>query len=122
MEKKINILGEDIVVRFNMAVQLAYEEITDNPFNVQDMTRKKAQTALFIATILTNNPETKITMDRIMTEATGEDITKLDTALGEAIAEWYHLPRQVEKLIEEDNEKAKKRKTTSKRKEEKQKH
>lgn len=121
MEKKINILGEDIVVRFNMAVQLAYEEITGNAFNVQDMTMKKAQMALFIATILTNNPDTGITMERMMTEATSDDITKLDNALGDVIAEWYHLPRQVEKAIDEDNEKAKKRQTR-KGKDAKQKH
>lgn len=121
MEKKINILGEDIVVRYNMAVQLAYEEITGNSFSIQDMSRKTSQMALFIAAILTNNPETNITMERMMTEATNDDFAKLDTAMGELIAEWYHLPDQVEKAIKEDNEKAKKRQAR-KGKDAKQKH
>lgn len=122
MEKNIEILGEQIILRFNMAVQLAYEEITGRPFTVQEMTMKKAQMALFIAAIITNNPETGITMDRLLTEATGDDITKLDTAMGEIISEWYHLPDRVVEVLEEDNEKAAKRARNKKGKDEKQKH
>lgn len=122
MEKNIEILGEQIILRFNMAVQLAYEEITGRPFTVQEMTMKKAQMALFIAAIITNNPETGITMDRLLTEAAGDDITKLDTAMGEIISEWYHLPDRVVEVLEEDNEKAAKRARNKKGKDEKQKH
>ena len=37
MEKKITILGEEIAIAFNMAVEMAYERITGNPFKLEDL-------------------------------------------------------------------------------------
>lgn len=115
MEKKINILGEDIVLRFNMAVQLSYEEVTGEAFIVQNITTRKAQAALYIAAIITNNPETGITLERLMKEAKSPDFQALDMAMGELISDWYNLPKAVADVIEEDSKKAEAKNTQAKK-------
>ena len=57
MEKKITVKGEEITIKFNMAVECAYEEITSRPFNLQDFKEKKLLVTLFFSTILANNPD-----------------------------------------------------------------
>ncbi len=122
MEKKIKILGEEIVLRFNMAVQLAYEEITGEAFTLSGISGQKGQVALFIAAIVTNNPDCKITLERLVTEAKADDIKAMDTAMGELISDWYNLPKMVKDTIEEDASKAEKRKRSQKGKEKTKKH
>lgn len=91
-EKKITILGEEVVIRFNMAVEIAYEEIVDAPFNAASLQRQKDCLALGIAAIITCNPDTKITMERLLTEATGSEMTALNNALAESMKEWFEVP------------------------------
>ena len=56
--KKVTIKGEEITIKFNMAVECAYEQITSRPFNLQDFKEKKLLVTLFFSTILANNPDT----------------------------------------------------------------
>lgn len=116
MEKRIKILGEDVVLRFNMAVQLSYEEITGVPFSLNDMVMKRSQIALYMAAIIVNNPDTLITADRLMTEARVDDINALDSAMGELMSDWYNLPKAVADVIEEDNKKVARKKGGKKEK------
>lgn len=92
MEKKLKIMGEKVVIRFNMAVALAYEEITDKPFNLDDLKFKKNLMALYMAAIIANNKETKITFEKLLTDATIDEINALETALVEATRAWYKVP------------------------------
>lgn len=109
MEKRIKLLNEDIVLRFNMAVQLAFTDVTGEDFSLDAIGNRKAQIGLFMAAILVNNPDTAITLDRLMTEAKSDDFNTLDTAMGELISDWYDLPKRVADLITEDDKKSTKR-------------
>ena len=92
MEKKLKIMGEKVVIRFNMSVAMAYEEITEKPFNLDDLKFKKYLMALFMAAIIANNKETKITFDKLRTDASIDEINALEAALVEATRAWYKVP------------------------------
>lgn len=101
-KKRIAILGEEVNVRFNMAVQLAYEEMLDEPFDLSSLTHRKQQVALYLAVIIANNPDTAITYDRFTHEATACEVNALDAAIGEAMATWFNIPKVLaDKIMEE---------------------
>lgn len=95
MDKKINILGEEITIRFNMAVEIAYEEIAGKPFSLEELESQKNSVALYMAAIITNNLETSITFDRLITEARGEEITTLGAAVVDCMKDWMAIPSVV---------------------------
>lgn len=92
MEKIVKILGEEVPVKFCVAVQIAYEEITGAAFSFDGLSKMKNSVALSMAMIVTNKPETKITIDRLMTEANGKETSELTTAIVESMKAWYGLP------------------------------
>lgn len=77
---------------FNMAVELAYEEITDTPFNVADLKKQRNSLALCLASLVVADPATDVTVERLLHEATGQEIAELTKAVGEAMAEWLAIP------------------------------
>lgn len=91
-EKKITILGEEITIKFNMAVELAYEEIAQKPFDLKELKSQKESLALYIAAIITSNPDSKITFERLVNEATGPEIALLQKTVIEAMTEWLQIP------------------------------
>lgn len=107
-EKKINLLGEEVTIRFNMAVEIAYEEITDTPFSASSLTRQKDCLALGMAAIVTNKPDTKITLDKLLHEASGKEMAELNSALAETMSAWFEIPKVMEKESEADSQEAKK--------------
>lgn len=92
MEKKIKFLGEEITIRFNMAVELAYEEIAEKPFNLKDLDSQKNSVALYMAAIIANNPDTQITFERVITEATAAEIGNIASATIECMTDWLKVP------------------------------
>ena len=111
-EKKVTVLGEELDIRFNMAVEIAYEEIANEPFNVQSLERQKNIVALCMATIIANNPETKITAERFIREVASDEYNTLVSAVIEAMTEWMKIPSVIpqEKPSEEETEAAEKEK------------
>ena len=101
MEKKVTIKGEEITIKFNMAVECAYEQITSRPFNLQDFKEKKLLVTLFFSTILANNPDTGITLDYLLKDATFDEIRSLDSAVSETMTDWLHIPS----VIPQENQK-----------------
>lgn len=91
-KQTITILGEQVDIRFNMGVEIAYEEITGDPFNIESLNRQKNSVALYMAAIITANPDTKITIKRLMKEASGAEIGQLATAVIESMTQWMHIP------------------------------
>lgn len=95
MTKKITLLGEEIDVRFNMAVMLAYEEIMGEPFLGSAFDSQKSRYALLYAVIISSKPETKITADALLKEAEWTEIqTALETVTA-LMAEWFDIPAVV---------------------------
>lgn len=111
-EKKVTVLGETIDIRFNMAVEIAYEDIANEPFNVQSLERQKNIVALCMAAIIVNNPETKITAERFIREVASDEYNAIVSAVIEAMTEWMKIPSVIpqEKPSEEEAEAAEKEK------------
>ena len=91
-KQQITLLGETLTIVFNMACQIAFEEITGKPFN--DFDSKKAMDifALDYAVISVNNPDSNITADRLMREANAQDMKRLTDAITAALLEWNDMP------------------------------
>ena len=87
-QRNINFLGKDVVICYNMATQIAYEEITGNTFDVADLNKTSNAMALYLACIFANNPETDITLDNILKDATANEIKTLQNAVLDSFKEW----------------------------------
>ena len=87
MKKTINIFGESITIAFNMASLIGFEEITGKPFNEINIGMSKDTLALSIAVIIANNPDTQITVNALMTQASGKEISELTQAVTAAFIE-----------------------------------
>ena len=98
MEKKITLMGEEVTIKFNLAVEIAYEDVVGRPFNPADLKDKKLLPALFFAAVIANNHDTNVTMDYILSDATVEEIHALDVAVSETMSDWLHIPD----IIKED--------------------
>lgn len=90
--KKINLLGEEITLKFNMATMLAYEEITGEPFFGQQFETQKSRYALLYAVIMTSKPETGITADALLKDAEWEEINAAFAAVTDAMSAWFNIP------------------------------
>ena len=104
----INILGEEITIAFNVQVEIAYEEISGEAFSIDSLAKMKNSVALYMAAIITANPNTDITVERLMKEASGKEIAALSNATIQAMSEWMDIPKVIpteDKEPEDDGEK-----------------
>ena len=100
MKKKITILGCEVIIVFNMAVQITFEEISGKPFAEIDNNSSKDNLALAYSASLANNPDTSITIDKLMHEASGKDMAELLNAVTESFIQWNKMPST---LADEDD-------------------
>lgn len=100
MKKKITILGCEVIIVFNMAVQITFEEISGKPFAEIDNNSSKDNLALAYSAIIANNPDTSITIDKLMHEASGKDMADLLNAVTESFIQWNKMPST---LADEDD-------------------
>ena len=100
----ITILGETIDIAFNMAVELNYEEISGEAFTIDALAKMKNSIALYMAAILAANPDTTITVDRLLKEAKGPEIAALSTAVITAMTEWMQIPSVITDKEQPDTE------------------
>ena len=96
-EKKVTVLGEELDIRFNMAVEIAYEDIANEPFSVQSLERQKNIVALCMAVIIVNNPDTKITTEQFIREVPSDEYNAIVSAVIEAMTEWMKIPSVIPK-------------------------
>ena len=84
---------DELAIRFNMAVEIAYEDIAGEPFDLMTISKsKKNLLALYSAVIITCNKEPKVTIEDLMFNLDGEQLTKIDAAISECMRDWLHLP------------------------------
>lgn len=105
--KTITFLGQELNIAFNMAVQIAYEKITDKPFDLTDMAKAESRLSLYYAVIIANNPDSNVTIEQVMRESSFDDIRTIDNAVNAAISEWYHIPAPAEGKVPEQTEEEK---------------
>lgn len=103
--EKVIINGEELAIKFNLATELAYEELTGKIFNAADIFVEKdkinTKALLFsaIGCVIANNPESKIDGDYILKNATREETSNLAAAATKALIEWLNIPAMAEKHV-----------------------
>lgn len=105
-EKKIKILGEEVTIAFNMAVEIEYEEMTGAAFDLDKLAEAKTKGALQLsaAAIKANNPDTAITYKRLTKEAGPVETATLINTTVDALKEWLRVPEVYAKEVAEDTE------------------
>ena len=107
MKKTITILGQEVTIMFNMAVQISFEEITGKPFSEIDTNVSKDSLALAYSAIIANNPDCNITVDNLMHDASGAELNGVIKAISDSFVEWNKVP---ETLADEEDKKEEEKK------------
>lgn len=90
--KTINILGRQVNIAYNIAVQILFEDIVGKSLTEADFTLTRNSLALYYACISVNNKDTDITIDDLMYNVSGDEMATLRVAVTESISEWSHIP------------------------------
>ena len=107
MKKILTILGQEVTIMFNMAVQISFEEITGKPFSEIDTNVSKDSLALAYSAIIANNPDCNITVDNLMHDASGAELNGVIKAISDSFVEWNKVP---ETLADEEDKKEEEKK------------
>ena len=107
MKKILTILGQEVTIMFNMAVQISFEEITGKPFSEIDTNVSKDSLALAYSAIIANNPDCNITVDNLMHDASGAELNAVIKAISDSFIEWNKVPGT---LADEEDKKEEERK------------
>ena len=107
MKKILTILGQEVIIMFNMAVQISFEEITGKPFSEIDTNVSKDSLALAYSAIIANNPDCNITVDNLMHDASGAELNGVIKAISDSFVEWNKVP---ETLADEEDKKEEEKK------------
>ena len=102
MKKILTILGQEVTIMFNMAVQISFEEITGKSFREIDTNVSKDSLALAYSAIIANNPDCNITVDNLMHDASGAELNGVIKAISDSFVEWNKVP---ETLADEEDKK-----------------
>lgn len=108
MKKILTILGQEVTIMFNMAVQISFEEITGKPFSEIDTNVSKDSLALAYSAIIANNPDCNITVDNLMHDASGAELDAVIKAISDSFVEWNKVPGTL--ADEEDKKEEEKKK------------
>ena len=108
MKKILTILGQEVTIMFNMAVQISFEEITGKPFSEIDTNVSKDSLALAYSAIIANNPDCNITVDNLMHDASGAELKEVIKAISYSFVEWNKVPGTL--ADEEDKKEEEKKK------------
>ena len=87
-KRKITIMGKDVEIAYNMATQIAYEEITGKAFDTESLNKARNMMALYYACIVANNESIDISFDQLLAEADAHDIKVLREAVIESFTDW----------------------------------
>ena len=107
MKKILTILGQEVTIMFNMAVQISFEEITGKPFSEIDTNVSKDSLALAYSAIIANNPDCNITVDNLMHDASGAELNGVIKAISDSFVDWNKVP---ETLADEEDKKEEEKK------------
>ena len=90
--KTVTILGHELNISFNMAVEIEYEELSGKPFDLQQMDTQKATMQLCFAVLKVSNDKVPFTFEELNRKATFRETTALKAAVIEAMNEWLGIP------------------------------
>ena len=105
MKKTLTILGHEVVILFNMAVEISFEEIAGKPFGEFDLKASKDILALAYAGIIANNPDVEITANDLMFKASGAELAAVINMITESFIEWNKIPQTLNDEEDENKDK-----------------
>ena len=106
--QKIKLLGKEVNIAFNLATEIAYEQITGEAFGIEKLSFTKNTVALYMAAIIANNPDIDITTEDIISKASGTEVKALSDAIYAEMKAWMNIPDVMDEKVdkkEEDEEK-----------------
>lgn len=106
--QKINLLGKEVNITFNLATEIAYEQITGEAFGIEKLSFTKNAVALYMSAIIANNPDIDITTEDIISKASGAEVKALSDAIYAEMKAWMNIPdvmEEKEETKDEDEEK-----------------
>lgn len=106
--QKINLLGKEVNITFNLATEIAYEQITKEAFGIEKLSFTKNAVALYMAAIIANNPDIDITTEDLISKASGAEVKALSDAIYAEMKAWMNIPDvmdEKEEKKDEDDEK-----------------
>ena len=89
---KTNILGHELNISFNMAVEIEYEELSGKPFDLQQMDTQKATMQLCYAVLKVSNDKVPFTFEELNRKAKFSETKELKASVIEAMNEWLGIP------------------------------
>lgn len=104
----INIIGKEVKIAFNLATEIAYEQITGEAFGIEKLNFTKNAVALYMAAIIANNPDIDINTEDIISKASGAEVKTLSDAIYAEMKAWMNIPdvmNEKEEKKEEGEEK-----------------
>ena len=92
----MHLLGEDIDIKMNMSVMIAYEEIAGTSFYGEEFKSTRSRYALLAATLAASDADSSIA-DRLLTEATPKEFTEAFEVAFLALADFFEIPSVMKK-------------------------
>lgn len=89
---KVKILGHELEVTFNMAVEIEYEDISGMIFNVENLNSQKGTMQVCYAAMKVANGKVPFTFEEMVTKATAEETSMLKDATIKCMMEWLKVP------------------------------
>lgn len=102
MSKTINILGHKVKVCFCMSVEIEYEELSGQPFDLELISTQKASMQLCYAAMKVANDKMPFTLERLNREASLHEIAQLKDAVLQEMNEWLGIPKVMEDKAQSD--------------------
>ena len=102
--QKINLLGKDVNIAFNLATEIAYEQITGEAFGIEKLSFTKNAVALYMAAIIANNPDIDITTEDLISKASGAEVKALSDAIYAEMKAWMNIPDVMDEKEEKKEE------------------
>lgn len=90
--RKVRILGEELNICFNFAVELKFEELTNDSFDIRKLNGNKKLSSLYWAAITVNNENVNFSFDEFTKNAKKEEIDSLDEAIAVEFKKWMNIP------------------------------
>ena len=95
----IHLLGQDIDVKMNMKVIIAYEEITGTSFYSENFDTARTRYALLAAILAASNANSDLS-DRLLTDVSAKEFTAAFEVVMQAVADFFEIPT----VIKQDEE------------------
>ena len=92
----MHLLGEDIDVKMNMSVMIAYEEIAGTSFYGEEFKTTRSRYALLAAVLAASDADNTLA-ERLLTDASPKEFTEAFEVVCLALADFFEIPSVMKK-------------------------